>query len=282
MRQVGFSRDKGRYRTHRSSSSRLLDWLDKVRVGLWLWLFEQAGENVSSEPKFRINGRLARKDRMMLVRRYPEGPPMRGLALLGMDRFFMGLPSVMGMLINNILLVSISSDFLILRHIRDVRVLQTHGTNKLTEFELVGNAQNEQRLTMLGGASIFAQCILPNENFKDFQVPIEAASVRAEGWSESPILRLNELLRETADGSGAVPMFTGNILANTILMERNIYLAAEYLVQDIQRADTRLLNANAASVLKRDMTIALTEIRTARAALDVNYRSVTGIQLPGD
>jgi hypothetical protein len=58
----------------------LLDWLDKVRVGLWLWLIEQLGDQAGAEPKFRINGRIARKDRMVLVRRYPEGPPMKGSA----------------------------------------------------------------------------------------------------------------------------------------------------------------------------------------------------------
>lgn len=258
----------------------LLDWLDKVRLGLWLWLFEQLGEKALSEPKFRINGRLGRKDRMMLVQRYPEGAPMRGLGLLGMGRFFMGLPSTMGLLINNILLVSVSFDFLVLRHIRDVRIQQTHGTDEFTGFDLSGNAQNEPRLAVFGGPSIYAQCILPNENFEDFEVPIKAVSLRAEDWSESPILRLDERLHLTADVSATVPLFTGNIVANTILMERNVYLAAEYLMQDFQRADNRLLDPDSASAVKLDTRAALGEIRAGRAALDENYRRATGIQLP--
>lgn len=184
------------------------------------------------------------------------------------------------MLINNILLVSISSDFLVLRHIRDVRIQQTHGTNEFTGFDLSGNALNEPRLAVFGGPSIFAQCILPNENFEDFQVPIEAASLRAEGWSESPILRLDERLHQTADGSATVPLFTGNVVANTILMERNVYLAAEYLMQDFQRADKCLLDADSASAVKLDTRAALGEIRAGREALDENYRRETGIQLP--
>jgi len=258
----------------------LLDWLDKVRVGLWLWLFEQVSEEFkAAEPKFRINGRLARKDRMVLIQRYPEGPPMRGLALHGVGEFFMGLPSAIGMLINNVALTSASSDFLVLRHIRDVRVLQRHTTGNLTGFELVADALNEPRLKFLGGASIFAQCIMPDEDFPTFGIPAKAASPHAPGWSESGILRLDQDLRETSEASASVPIFTGNVAANEILMERNVYQAAGYLVRDLKRADPRALDDSATAALTKDMRRALAEITEGTRELDLEYQMLTGLRL---
>lgn len=259
----------------------ILDWLDKVRVGLWLWLIEQVGEEFrTGAPKFRINGRLGRKDRILLIQRYPERPPMRGLALLGLGEFFIGLPSAIGLLINNISLTSVSSDFLVLRHIRDVRVLQSSTMCDLTGFSLVPAAVDEPRLKLLGGASTFAQCILPEADFAEFDIPVHDASSREPGWSVSPILRLDGNLRETASATASVPIFTGNVTANLVLMERNVYEAANFLTKDLQRADTRELNMEAKAALSNDLRKALASIGAGRRELGAEYQSLTGLQLP--
>jgi hypothetical protein len=260
--------------------SSLLDWLDKVRVGLWLWLIEQLGDKAGAEPKFRVNGRIARKDRMVLVRRYPVGPSMRGLGLFGLGQFFIKLPSAIGLLINNIFLISISSDFLVLRHIRDAGVLQTHGADHLTGFELVANTTDEPRLALLGGSSIFAQCIMPDEDFQIFGVPVENASPHIAGWSESTILHLDDTLREDLVASTSVPVFIGNIAANTTLMERNVFQAAEYLLRDFQRADASHVDEKAAATILADIRRALHEISDHREELNAEYRALTGLQLP--
>lgn len=258
----------------------LLDWLDKVRVGLWLWLIEQLGDQAGAEPKFRVNGRIARKDRMVLVRRYPEGPPMKGLGLFGIGEFFLKLPSTIGLLANNIFLTSISSDFLVLRHIRDVRVSQTHGAGDLTGFELLANAPNELRLGMLGGPSIFAQCIMPDETFNRFEIPVHHASPEVEGWSESMILRLDDTLREDRSAPKLVPVYVGNIAANTTLMERNVFQAAEFLVRDFQRASTSQIDRETAAAISEDIRNTLREITAYRDVLNREYRALTGLQLP--
>lgn len=258
----------------------LLDWLDKVRVGLWLWLIEQLGDQAGAEPKFRVNGRMAHKDRIVLVRRYPEGPPMKGLGLFGLGEFFMGIPSAIGLLINNIFLISISSDFLVLRHIRNVRVLQTHSAGDLTGFELVANAPDQPRMALLGEPSIFAQCVMPDEDFQMFGVPIQNSSPHVSGWSESTILRLDDGLREDQSPSASVPVFIGNIAANTTLMERNVFQAAEYLVRDFLRANDSEIDTEAAATNSKDGRRALDEIRGHRSEIDAEYRALTGLQLP--
>lgn len=282
------ARAKGAYQAIKSGQDltdanlhSLLDWLDKVRVGLWLWLLEQVGEEFKlAEPKFRINGRLARKDRMVLIQRYPEGPPMRGLALHGVGEFFLGLPSVIGLLINNVSLISASSDFLILRHIRNVRVLQTHTSGDLTGFELVAGADNEPRLKLLGGASIFAQCILPDESFSTFGIAVEMASPHISGWSESQIFRLGQDLCETTQSSASVPVFMGNVAANAILMERNVLQTAEYLVRDLQLGNASELDDDATAALSGEMGSALSEITAGKRRLSLDYQMLTGLRLP--
>ena len=78
----------------------LLDWLDKIRIGLWLWLGENSKESVPIDPKFRINQRMAGKDRILLAKRYPEG--LKGLEFWGLEEYFLCVPSCIGLFVNNV------------------------------------------------------------------------------------------------------------------------------------------------------------------------------------
>ena len=42
----------------------LLDWLDKIRVGTWLWLLGVSRNHIRIAPKFHIDARVGRKDRI--------------------------------------------------------------------------------------------------------------------------------------------------------------------------------------------------------------------------
>ena len=254
----------------------LLDWLDKIRVGLWLWLIENAK---GGRPKFRINQRIAVKDRMLLARRYPEGPPMRGLGIHGLGEFFLGMPSVMGLLINNIALVSMSTDFLVTRHIRPVQVKMTYGAGDRDGFELIDNRPKEPRLVMLGGPSIFGQCILPTNDFAGLVIPVRGASKKHDGLSESVILRLDDQLREIRGGPANVPLFNGNVHANTILMELNAMTAAGFMVRDLQRAETDLIDADHLKTILRNTGVARVEIEESAEMLKREYRAATGLRL---
>jgi len=39
----------------------LLDWLDKVRIGLWLWLLTFSAQSARIKPRFQIATRVGRK-----------------------------------------------------------------------------------------------------------------------------------------------------------------------------------------------------------------------------
>jgi hypothetical protein len=88
----------------------LLDWLDKVRIGVWLIQHMIERHPVEIIPNFHISSRIAEKDRMVAV--YVFDGNNKGINLFGSDSLiFYGMPSCFGFRINNILLLSVSSDF---------------------------------------------------------------------------------------------------------------------------------------------------------------------------
>lgn len=87
----------------------LLDWLDKVRIGVWLG--HRYLQRASWPPSFTINSRIAAKDRMVAV--YTIGDHQRGLNVYGAEsRLFYWKPSVFSLRINNTLLLNASWDWM--------------------------------------------------------------------------------------------------------------------------------------------------------------------------
>lgn len=89
----------------------LLDWLDKVRVGLWLNYHLLMDNPTGITPSFYINSRLRKKDRLVAV--YPITEKNNGLNAYGVETLsFHSAPSVFGLRINNIFLLNCSSDYI--------------------------------------------------------------------------------------------------------------------------------------------------------------------------
>ncbi|RSD31706.1 hypothetical protein [Vibrio pectenicida] len=88
-----------------------MDWMDKVRVGLWIQYHFIQGNPTNIQPSFHINTRIGQKDRMIAI--YPLEGDGVGLNALGAESLiFHSQPSCMGLRINNILIMNMSSDFL--------------------------------------------------------------------------------------------------------------------------------------------------------------------------
>lgn len=277
-----FAKIKDGENLHHDQIIILLDWLDKVRIGMWLWFYEQIDQKFTTiEPKFRINGRLARKDRMVIIQRYPENEKMRGLAFHGFGSTFMEMPSAFGLLANNISITSISSDFLVLRHIRDIRMTQKLTEGQNAEVSLVPDADSEPRLSLLGGALIFAQCIMPSGCFEEFDVPVMRESMHETGHSISPVMRLDGRLKELPLDGEVVKVFDGNISANIVLMERNVYQAFEFLINDLVRADKSALSDEEKCNIDKNERRANSTVNFHKMVLGARYQSLTGLALPG-
>jgi len=88
----------------------LLDWLDKVRIGVWLARHMIENSPIEITPNFHISSRIAEKDRMLALYVFDSGN--KGINLFGSDSLiFNDMPSCYGLRINDILLLNISSDF---------------------------------------------------------------------------------------------------------------------------------------------------------------------------
>lgn len=95
----------------------LLDWLDKVRVGLWLAGIYLNKNYQGVEPSFYIQSRVGAFDRLLLVYRI-QGDGWQGVNWVGADSpIFHLMPSCFSLTINDLCLLSVSCDFLLARQV---------------------------------------------------------------------------------------------------------------------------------------------------------------------
>ena len=86
----------------------LLDWMDKVRIGMWLGINSLDGDLVK-KPKFFINQRIASKDRFLHICRVPNG---EGFTAFGsITPLFKVMPSGFAIAMKNLILINGSVDF---------------------------------------------------------------------------------------------------------------------------------------------------------------------------
>ncbi len=96
--------------------SSLLDWFDKVRVGLWLGFQQLSKNSLDVEPNFHIEKRIGQFDRMVIVERY--APAEKRLSMGGVDTPAFGItPSAFTLTINDLLFTNISFSCLVARRL---------------------------------------------------------------------------------------------------------------------------------------------------------------------
>jgi hypothetical protein len=89
----------------------LLDWLDKVRTGLWLGYRYLNQNHFDLKPNFAIDQRIGIKDRLLAVYHFDSND--EGLTIWGADTpLFQFAPSAFALRINNLVLLNASWDFL--------------------------------------------------------------------------------------------------------------------------------------------------------------------------
>lgn len=87
----------------------LFDWLDKVRIGLWLGYFYLHKNPIRISPTFHINSRIGQKDRMVAI--YTIDTKSKGLNAIGAETpLFQLQPSCFSLNINHLHILNISSD----------------------------------------------------------------------------------------------------------------------------------------------------------------------------
>lgn len=90
----------------------LLDWFDKLRIGLWLGHLLLFRNPFGIAPNFASESRLGSKDRILLV--VPIDPGQQGLTpLASWTPAFQLSPGAFGLVVNGMLFVNLAADFLI-------------------------------------------------------------------------------------------------------------------------------------------------------------------------
>ena len=93
-----------------------LDWLDKVRTGLWLGALYLGNNPFEIRPLFYVSSRVGGKDRMVVIYRAPVGP--KGLSAIGFTTpLFLHHPVCFSLWINHLCFLNVSTDFLISRRL---------------------------------------------------------------------------------------------------------------------------------------------------------------------
>lgn len=96
--------------------SLLLDWLDKVRVGLWLGMNQLDANFMNIEPNFHIDKRIGQYDRLLIVEK-SDGTSAK-LNFGGVETpAFSFSPSAFVLIVNNFFFTNVSSMFLFARRL---------------------------------------------------------------------------------------------------------------------------------------------------------------------
>lgn len=91
-----------------------LDWLDKVRIGIWLGNLMLL--KVDLDPKYFINQRIGAKDRICIL--YKIEDDEKGIGIIGTDtQIFEASPSCFGLIINNLVILNYSSELIVSKNI---------------------------------------------------------------------------------------------------------------------------------------------------------------------
>lgn len=90
----------------------LLDWFDKIRVCLWLAMKIRNDHTITLEPKYYVNTRVGKKDRMLAITNTYDG--LDELWWTGMHTLaFLVSPTCFTMKINNVIFNNCSMDFIL-------------------------------------------------------------------------------------------------------------------------------------------------------------------------
>jgi hypothetical protein len=261
----------------------LLDWLDKVRSGMWLWLLRAGGTKFGVRPKFMIDARIGRKDRVALIARYPEDTTMRGLAFWGLGISFLYMPSALGLLINNVAIVTLSIDFLLARHLRDVLIKWEMNDKLLQIVDLKRADGNDHapRLSLLGSPYIIGQCIGPRELQNELTLDDMCAKARHLSLLETDVMRLDAHLQKITGPLGRVRELSVNTDAHIALMEINVCLASAFMLREFLSSDFSTVTDK--RKLEQNLSLYndfLAAERDHVEALRARYKSIMGIDLP--
>jgi hypothetical protein len=90
----------------------LLDWFDKVRVGLWIGLLYLNKNFRDIDPQYYIKSRIATRDRLLVI--YRDQNELDGISICGVESpIFQVMPACFGLSVNNLHFFNASTEDLL-------------------------------------------------------------------------------------------------------------------------------------------------------------------------
>lgn len=258
----------------------LMNWMDKVRIGMWLWMILHLRDRGNMKPKFFINNRVAAKDRIIAIKIFPQDKNMKGLAFIGINEHFINFPSVFGILANNILLTSISADFVLSRQLLGAKFTITPNFTGPEAISMKAQNQPSKKLPLIGDSNIFGQILLPSEWMMNLGVAAVRESFSAPGWSEGEITSLNGHIGQENCQNFALNRFTGDAVSSCTLSEFNIINATQHIIESYKSDVTSGFITQEKDMVLNSINNHLEGLRLKKSSIANKYRILTGVILP--
>lgn len=139
-----------------------LDWLDKFRIGIWLWYLQLSKDSHNIAPRFHVRDRIGQKDRVALVRSFKGDTRLKGFEFFGFSDSFMSIPSCLGFLANGLAVISASCDFMLFQQFADHRIDITSGNEDLERYNL-SDSKPIAIKPMISNPLVLGQIVLPKD-----------------------------------------------------------------------------------------------------------------------
>lgn len=102
----------------------LLDWMDKIRVGLWRLQLAHGKDGHDIKPNYSVSERLASSDRLVRVLKYKT--ESKGIGLVGTDTAaWIRMPSAMALVVKDVVILSVSAGGFLQEAMGLVKVVNT-------------------------------------------------------------------------------------------------------------------------------------------------------------
>lgn len=147
--------------------STLMDWFDKLRVGLWLGQLTLRKKLDLMDPNFYINDRIGTKDRMLIIERVQGLGD--GLGLVGTDtNMFLLAPCVFQVWFNNVLITNASTDGLVSGKLGFPKMSKIQSTGYRGATATVSRGMNRTVSPVLPGIDGTNKTVLYQPMFKQY------------------------------------------------------------------------------------------------------------------
>lgn len=182
----------------------LLDWFDKVRIGLWLGILQLKGDVDDKNPHMHIKTRVGRKDRMLIVERVDDPTP--GIGIIGANtEAFLEVPNAFQFRINNYIFTNVSDCGLVARR------LGFPFTDRYIMKNLDGNVEVNSMQAAKGRVitPVIKNIVSPDNSFTIYQPMFPAESLAFPDVYKSEYVKKHSLSLEHGIGGVFVQRGSG-------------------------------------------------------------------------